>query len=206
MNKADFFRTVRLRLGNLNQPQVDGIETILQTTEGQPLSWRAYMLATAWHETAATMQPIRERGGEAYFTKLYDVAGDRPKICIQYGNTCAGDGPRFCGRGYVQLTWKSNYAKADAELAEVGLIQAGDLLETPDIAMQPNLAALIMLRGMVEGWFTGKRLSTYLPTKGVATADQYRQARRIINGMDKADLIEDYAQAFERALRDGGVV
>lgn len=199
MNRAAFYKTVRLRLGPLDQPQVDGTEAILDTIDGQPLSWQAYMLATAWHETAQTMRPIKERGGEAYFTKLYDVAGDRPKVCIQYGNTCAGDGPRYCGRGYVQLTWKSNYAKASQALGV-------DLVANPDLAMDPHNAAVIMLDGMRDGWFTGKRLSTYLPAKGVATKDQYIQARRIINGLDKADLIEDYAQAFERALRDGGVV
>ena len=198
-NVAAFYKTVRLRLGPLDQGQVDGINAILAVIKGQPLSWQAYMLATAWHETAETMQPIKERGGHAYFTKLYDVAGDRPKTCIAYGNTCAGDGPKYCGRGYVQLTWKVNYAKASDKLGV-------DLVAEPDLAMMPENAAKIMLDGMTEGWFTGKRLSTYLPAKGVATKAQYVQARRIINGLDKAELIEGYAQAFERALRDGGVV
>jgi putative chitinase len=198
VNHAAFFKTVRARLGPLKQFQVDGISTILDVVKDEPLSWQAYMLATAWHETATTMQPIKERGGEAYFTEHYDVAGRRPKVCIQYGNTCAGDGPRFCGRGYVQLTWKSNYAKAGEALGV-------DLVADPDLAMDARHAAAIMLTGMKEGWFTGKRLATYLPAQGVATADAYRQARRIINGTDKADLIEDYAQVFERALRYGGV-
>jgi putative chitinase len=59
---------------------------------------------------------------------------------------------------------------------------------------------------MEEGWFTGVRLSSVLPKKGVATRKQYMDARTIINGRDKADLIEDYAQYFERGLRAGGVV
>jgi hypothetical protein len=63
-----------------------------------------------------------------------------------------------------------------------------------------------MLEGMREGWFTGKKLSTYLPDQGVATRLQYVAARKIINGTDKAELVEDYAQVFERALRDGGLV
>ncbi|WP_426261537.1 hypothetical protein [Sphingomonas sp. DC1100-1] len=205
MNRADFYKTVSLRLGPLSQSQVDGIETLLNAITGQPLSWQAYMLATAWHETAQTMQPIKERGGDAYFTRLYDVAGDRPKTCIAYGNTCAGDGPKYCGRGYVMLTWKANYARADRELAQAGIIKVGDLIANPDLAMRPDIAAFIMVRGMVEGWFSGKKLADYLPAQGVATKPQYVQARRIINILDKADLIEGYAQAFERALRDGGV-
>lgn len=199
MNRAAFYKTVRARLGPLSQSQVDGTEAILDAVAGEPLSWQAYMLATAWHETAATMHPVKEHGGEAYFTRLYDVAGDRPKVCIQYGNTCAGDGPKFCGRGYVQLTWKSNYEKA-------GKVLGIDLVAEPDQAMTPQNAAIIMLDGMKNGWFTGKKLANYLPAWGVATREQYIAARRIINGTDKADLIEDYAQAFERALRDGGVV
>lgn len=197
-NPAAFFKTVRLRLGALDQQQVDGINAILAAIAGQPLSWQAYMLATAWHETAGTMRPIKERGGDAYYTKLYDVAGNNPKRAIKMGNTCAGDGPKYCGRGYVQLTWQVNYAKAGKELG-------ADLVGNPDLAMKPDNAAKIMLHGMREGWFTGKRLSSYLPASGVATRDQYIQARRIINGLDKAEKIEGYAQAFERALRDGGV-
>lgn len=204
LNKAAFYKTVRTRLGSLDQSQVNGFEMLLAAIEVAPLSHQAYMLATAWHETAATMQPIKERGGVEYFTRLYDVAGDRPKTCIAYGNTCAGDGPKHCGRGYVMLTWKSNYARADAKLAEAGLIKPGELLANPDLAMRPDIAAFIMVRGMAEGWFSGKKLSDYLPARGVATRAQYVQARRIINILDKAELIEDYAQVFERALRDGG--
>ena len=198
MNRAAFYRTVRLRLGPLKQSQVDGFEAVLDAVEGAPLSHQAYMLATAWHETAGTMKPIKEYGGPSYFTRMYDVAGDRPKLCISMGNTCAGDGARYFGRGYVQLTWKGNYAKAGEELGV-------DLVGDPDLALRPDIAAKILRHGMDEGWFSGKRNSTYLPASGVATREQYMAARRIINGTDKADLVENYAQAFERALRDGGV-
>jgi len=205
MNKTAFYNTVRERMKGLNSHQVVGFEAVLAAIDGAPLSHQAYMLATAWHETAATMLPIKERGGEAYFTDMYDVAGKRPKTCIAYGNTCAGDGPKYCGRGYVQVTWKSNYAKLDQEAAWGGLTELGEILANPDLAMRPDIAALALRKGMDEGWFTSKRNLSYLPAKGVATKQQYIDARRIINGTDKADLIEDYAQIFERALRDAGV-
>lgn len=198
MSREAFYRAVRLRLGPLKQSQVDGIETLLEAIDGEPLSYQAYMLATAWHETAQSMRPVKEYGGEAYFTRMYDVAGDRPRTCIAYGNTCAGDGPKYCGRGYVQLTWKLNYQRATDELGH-------DFVGNPDLAMDAKHAAAIMVRGMKEGWFSGKKLSDYLPAAGVATKAQYINARRIINGTDRADLVEDYAQVFERALRDGGV-
>jgi hypothetical protein len=184
---AAFFATVRAKLGPLKQGQVDGILRILAATEGAPLSHRAYMLATPWHETDATMQPVREafRQSEAW----------RKKNLRYYP---------WYGRGDVQLTWEPNYRKADAALAKAGLINPGDLLANPDLAMRPDISAFILRHGMEGGWFTGKKLSDYLPASGVATRAQYIQARRIINILDRADLVEDYAQAFERALRDGG--
>jgi putative chitinase len=205
MDRAAFYTTVRAKLGPISKSQVAGFEAVLDAIDGAPLSHQAYMLGTPWHETGETMQPIKEKGGIAYFTRMYDVAGDRAKLCISMGNTCAGDGPRYCGRGYVQLTWKTNYQKADAALAKAGLIRAGDLMANPDLAMQPAIAAFIMVHGMRDGWFSGKKLSSYLPASGTATRDQYVDARRIINGTDRAELVEDYAQVFERALRDGGV-
>jgi len=198
VDRTAFFATVRARLGKLSTSQVAGIEAILDVIDGAPLSHQAYMLATAWHETAATMKPIKEYGGPSYFTKMYDVAGNRPQLCISMGNTCAGDGLKYFGRGYVQLTWKVNYERAGREL---GL----DLVAQPDLALEPAAAAAILCLGMTEGWFTRRKLATYLPAQGVATRLQYVNARKIINGTDKAELVEDYAQAFERALRDGGL-
>ena len=182
---------------DLDQSEVDGCNALLNAVEGAPLSWAAYMLATAYHETASTMKPIKEYGGPTYFTRMYDVTGARPKTAVKYGNTCAGDGPKYCGRGYVQLTWKNNYAKAGQECGV-------DLVANPDKAMDPAIAAKIIRAGMSQGWFTGKKLSDYLPAKGRAGAQQYRNARYIINGTDKATLIAEHAKKFEDALLAGG--
>jgi hypothetical protein len=187
LDKASFFATVRGKLGPLKTAQVSGIETVLAAANGLPLAWAAYMLATAWHETNKTMQPVRE---------AYWMSEDWRKAHLRYYP--------WYGRGYPQLTWRENYAKADDELAKAGLIAPGELLANPELAMRPDIAAFIMRRGMVEGWFTGVTLAATLPASGVATRKNYMDARTIINGRDKADLIEDYAQAFERALRDGG--
>lgn len=181
---AKFFTTVRAptRCGPLKASQVDGFNAILEAAEAAPLSHTAYMLATAWHETARTMQPVRE---------AYWLSEQWRKKNLRYWP--------WYGRGYVQLTWEENYARADKEL-HLG----GALLDDADLAMRPDIAAKIMRRGMDEGWFTGVSLGAILPMQGVATRKQYMDARTIINGRDKADLIEDYAQWFERALRDGG--
>lgn len=187
MNKDAFYATVTAKLGRLSDMQKQGFETVLAACAGAPLAHAAYMLATPWHETAKTMQPVRE---------AFWLPEAWRKEHLRYYP--------WYGRGYVQLTWDYNYAKADKEAAAAGLIKAGEMIANAELAMRPDIAAFIMLRGMTEGWFTGVKLSTVLPMSGVATADQYTNARTIINGHDKADLIEDYAQAFERALRDGG--
>jgi len=197
MDKAAFFAVVRQGIlgPTLAPEEVSGCEAILDAMAGTPRSWCAYALATAYHETAHTMQPISEFGGPAYFTRMYDITGQRPPMARKMGNTEPGDGPRYRGRGYVQLTWKVNYAKAGAKL---GI----DLVGHPEMAMRPDVAAKIMRDGMVEGWFTGKKLGDYLQGS-FATLVQYQGARRIINGTDKAALIAGYAMQFEAALAKG---
>lgn len=184
MNRAVFFEHLRAMFGgSLSQRQVDGVEVILAATAALPVTYRAYLLATAKHETADTMQPITEYGGRKYFDK-YDTG----KLAAALGNTPAadGDGYLYRGRGYVQITGRANYRKA-------GLALGLDLLRNPDMALQPTVAAQILVRGCVEGWFTGKKLADYLP-------GDYRGARRVVNGMDRADLIAGYARQFEIAL------
>lgn len=190
LNKAAFYKTVRARLGALNQSQVEGFEAVLAAVAGLPLSWQAYILATAWHETGATMQPVRE----AHWLS----EGWRKKNLRYYP---------YYGRGYVQTTWLRNYEWLDAASAKAGLTKPGEILANLDLAMRPDVAALALVDGMVEGRYDahGKKMRDRLPASGVATRAQYINARYLVNIQDKADLIEDYAQAFERALRDGGV-
>ena len=193
-----FFAAVRSGLlgPDLSQSEVDGCNAILAAAEGLPISFAAYMLATAYLETAHTMQPIKEYGGDAYFFRRYDPKGNRPDIAARLGNTQPGDGAKFAGRGYVQLTGRRNYAKAADKLG----IQA--LIANPDYALRSDIAAKIMRLGMIEGWFTGKRLSDYLPNE-LGNRAQFREARRIINGQDRADEIADYACQFQAALQAG---
>ena len=179
MNRTQFFNTVRKQLhqGKLNQEQVDGYEAILNELDCYNLSTqeKAYMLATAYHETKYTMQPVRE---------AYWMSEAWRKKNLRYY-------PHY-GRGYVQLTWPFNYERVDREL---GL--NGALVANLDLAMQPGIAAKIMIYGMREGWFTNKKLSDYIKN---GKAD-YVGARRIINGTDKEQLIAEYAKQLESALK-----
>jgi putative chitinase len=188
-----FFAALRAGLLGpaLSQAEVDGCNVILASCAGWPLSWTAYALATAYHETAHTMQPIVERGGEAYFTRMYDCGGLRPAVAARLGNIEPGDGSRFCGRGYVQLTGRANYLRAG-------------LVDDPDRALDASVAAQVLESGLREGWFTGRRLMDVLPLGGRATRGRFVAARRVVNGTDRAGLIADYALRFQDALLAGG--
>lgn len=176
--------------GKLSQKQVDGINAILAATKGLHPTWRAYMLATTWWETGRTMQPVRETlaaTDEAAVNRLERSwkAGRMPQVRTPYWRFDP-EGKTWLGRGYVQLTHKKNYARA---AKEIGI----DLLGVPSLAMKPEHAARILVEGSKGGWFTGRKLSDFLP-------GDYVGARRIINGTDKAHEIAALAKTFEEAL------
>jgi putative chitinase len=128
---------------------------------------------------------------------MYDITGDRPAKARELGNTNPGDGAKFCGRGYLQLTGRSNYRRATSRLRDLGYLTGDQDLEvTPDLAMQPDIAAAILFVGTREGWFTGHKLSQYF---GAGKTD-WTGARRIINGQDRAGEIGAHAKAFQTAL------
>ena len=148
----------------------------------------AYCLATFKWETAHTMQPIDERGGDAYFNRRY---GPQTSVGKMLGNTKAGDGALYHGRGYVQITGRNNYAKAKK-------LTGVDLISEPNRAKEPELAYQIAIQGMMDGWFTGKKLSNYF----IGDNADYLNARRIINGQDQAEKIADMARNYSEILRE----
>jgi len=192
MNREAFFNAVRVTLfgGRLSASQVRGMELILGATDHLPKTFTAYILATAYHETARTFAPLREAMGasDADTIRRLDRAfasGKLPWVSKPYWRPDA-DGKAWFGRGLVQLTHKANYVKAGKML---GL----DLVSDPSAAMNPFTATSILVRGSVEGWFTTKKLADFLP-------GDYVGARAVINGKDRATDIAAYALKFERAL------
>lgn len=186
-----FFAAVRDITGPLDQTQVDVVNAMLRGGVHWSLSWMAYAFATAWHE--ARLRPIHELGGPNYLSK-YDTG----PLAAALGNTpeADGDGILYAGRGLVQLTGRKNYREA-------GKMLGVDLLAKPDLALDLSNAARILVWGMEGGKFTGKGLADYLPSwRG--TLDQFKQARRIINGTDRADDIAALANRFQAALQKGG--
>lgn len=181
-NRTSFFSCFRAyhkaeRNKNLTQSQVDGLTFLLDRIE-HDATWVmpeqiAYFLATIAHETAWTFEPIKE-----YRSKTLSAA--------QKKYWPSG----FYGRGYVQLTWENNYRKAGERIGV-------DLAAKPDLALEPRVAYQIAALGMTGGWFTGKALSHYINSQ----ITDYKNARRIVNGLDKASHIAGIAQAFEKCLR-----
>lgn len=203
MDRKRFYDTLRARNSgvfgtSLSTGQVSGIEAILDEGQkrGTKLPRLAYILATSYLETAHTMQPIFERGQRAYFNK-YEPG---TKIGKMLGNTVPGDGYRFRGRGLPQLTGRRNYAVASKKLGV-------DFVAYPDRVLEPRYAIPIMFDGMEEGWFTGRDLSDFIDDFDESDEEDLREfinARRIVNGTDKAEQIGRYALTFEMALRGAG--
>ncbi len=219
MDRAKFFAAVRAPLfrGTLTSRQVAGMEAIIDEWNRRggaaPMSQLAYVLATAHHETGASFEPVAENLNYSAaglrstwpgrFTAATAAAYARNPIKIANrvyadrmgnGNEASGDGWRWRGRGFVQLTGHDNYARAAVELG------CGEILTNPDILTDPkrgqSLGAAIIVQGMIKGWFTGRTLAHYIGPK----LTDFVGARRIINGMDKADQIAGYARAFDAAL------
>lgn len=204
-----FFIGVRRNLfhGHLKQTQVDGMNAILKAWDNSvftDLRWLAYMFGTAYLETGGEMMPISERGGYDYCERMYGCGptARRPDTARRMGNVRIGDGYKYRGRGYVQMTWHDNYMHA-------GAICGVDLVGNPDLAMQPDIAAKVMFAGMTDAKiifedfsddknfsFTGRSLEDYFHG---ATADWYN-ARRIINGTSGAQAVADDAREFFAAL------
>jgi hypothetical protein len=182
IHRGYFFENIKHYLfKSFRQEQIDGLNVFLDwyDRENPPLPERyhiddrclAYILATTYHETAATMQPVVEYGGDSYL-----------KAKPYYP---------WHGRGYVQLTWEDNYKRQDKKL---GL--RGALIQDPDLALDPEIAKQVIIKGMYDGDFTGVGLGRFFTDD---LTDWYN-ARTIVNGHDRASDIAQYAEKFANAL------
>jgi predicted chitinase len=151
--------------------------------QGLSAAQLAYVFASAQHETD-NGNTMTEYGSGRKYNGRADL-----------GNTQPGDGPRFKGRGFVQLTGRANYTTYSG-------LTGQDLVGNPGLAADPQLSAFITIHGMANGVFTGRRLDRYLND---GETNFYR-ARRVVN----ADLrkngrrIAGYAQKYLDALKNCG--
>lgn len=173
----------------------------------------AYIMATGRHESAQYTAFLEFASGEAYNGNS------------QLSNVVPGDGPRYKGRGMVQLTGRGNYTKFTAKdlrtkdplysqyknvldkvLASYSsrdhssaLSRKENLLANPKY-MEQDLTSMagVMVNGMMDGLFTGASLTKYISGAGV----DYHNARRTVNGIDRASDIAASARDFERYIKD----
>ena len=191
IDKVKFYAAIRSNklFKTLSNEQVQSIDTIINAWDNSgyiDLRWLAYMFGTIYHETARTMLPIEE----------YGKGGGR-----KYGNKIKMNGQPYTkpdkiyyGRGFVQLTWYENYDL-------MGMLLGEDLLNFPEKALQTDIATKILFEGMTKGNssfgdFTGKCLEQYFND----TTEDWINARKIINGKDKAKTIANYSQKFLTCL------
>lgn len=207
IDRRFFFDNVRSALfsGALRRGQVDGLTALLDAWEERRSDldprWLAYGLATAFHETAFAMQPVRERGSDAYCEARYGIAGSNPKRAADMGNTTPGDGARYRGRGFVQLTFRNNYACMASHLSRTSGRRV-DLVGDPELACRLDYAVEILFFGLESGAFTGHGLPEFFRRDGDGRSvrEAWVGARAIVNGRDRADDIAAYGRAFLRAL------
>lgn len=193
------FKHIREKLGRLSQTQVDGINRYVDAMDpdkGITYAQAAYVLATVWHETDAKMSPIEEYGkgkGRVYGTwyknskgQLYAFKnGSRDSVYLQ------SEYPHlYYGRGDTQNTWYDNYEK----LSKVFNV---DFLQHPELLLTEEWSTKATIYSMKVGLYTGRKLSDYI----YQSKKDFVNARRIINGTDRANKIAKYAEIFEYALR-----
>ena len=175
-----------LKLDNQKQQRVVKIISELKNLNGVDnqiwLKQVSYILATIYHETAGTFLPIEEygKGQGKLYGQYFDI--DRSKY--------SGLNHLYYGRGFVQITWLSNYVRAKKEIGV-------DFVNQPELALDFDNALKITNFGMVDGWFTGKKLDSYINAQKV----DFFNARQIINGTDKALQISMYADNFKDSIQ-----
>ena len=191
MNEKSFYDSIRLSLfkGKLKQSQVDGIAAILAEWNKRQLTdlrWLAYIVATVYHETAGTMQPIEEYGRGHNRTYGYKVKYS--------GKHYSSPDEVYYGRGHTQNTWYENYEMLTKEAKKAG--HDWDFLNKPATLLQMHPSIWATFHCMLNGKYTGKKLSHYFNE----VKNDPINARRIINGTDKAELIAGYYEKILHAL------
>lgn len=209
INREFFFDQLQVSLypSGLGAAAIDGHTAILDKWESESPAaddrWLAYMLATAYHETGTKMVPVEENLRYSasrllvVFPSRFSSLAEANKFAYQpekianrvyssrlgNGNEASGDGWKFRGRGLVQITGRTNYKKFGIE-------------GTPDKALETPGALTMLFKGMEKGLYTTHKLGDYF--KG--STEDWVNARKIINGLDRAMDIAKYGRAYYAAI------
>jgi hypothetical protein len=187
INRKLFFDSYPFR--PLSESQVVSLNFLLDkfdhSVDITRLSEYAYIFATLKLETADTFAPV----AEAYWVKPESKRiAVLTKMYAGRGTIIRNGKAYWYGRGYVQNTHDYNYENLNKHTKPKGY----DIVVDPELALNPEAAWIILEAGMSKGIFTGKKLSDYFNDEH----HDFYHARKIINGMDRASLVQSYAEKF----------
>jgi len=142
--------------------------------------------------TSEQADEISSRGPEGIANSVYGGQwGER-----NLGNTEEGDGWRFRGRGFVQLTGRANYANAEAELGV-------DIVNNPDIVAERDFAADASIHYWRERVVRhGAQLDPDAATPRINSGRLHAQERRESAARWQEDLSPEIMQQLERGEID----
>lgn len=184
VDSTKFYDAYRIQFGSLSGSQVTGLNYLIDNFEQDTES--AYTNLSVWQKQISYLLA----------TTKHEVANTYTPI-TEYGSTyCANydGGCTYKGRGYVQLTHEYNYAAMSP-------IVSADLVTYPERALEPDIAYTVMSYGSFNGIFTSRKLGDYIRTGST----DYYNARRVINGTDKASLIKGYAEKFQVIMEGSSI-
>lgn len=168
------------------QLQVDSINAIMAECVRQGVKLKtqvAYIFATAYHEgndfdgkstgKIQALVPIVEKGSDTYLkSKPYWP---------------------YIGMGFVQLTWLNNYKKFQPLIKQRFGV---DIISNPKLLLRVDISAFVLVYGMINGTFTARKLSNYIHSGKT----DFPEARRVVNGTDRAEHIAGIATKFLKCI------
>jgi putative chitinase len=156
-------------------------EAALQTAAkaaGLKGSELAQFMAQTRHESW-DFGKMKEVGNQKTFAKY-----EKPRLAKQLGNKVKGDGERFKGRGFIQLTGRDNYTRASQQIF-------GDdrLVKNPDLASKLDVGAQIAL------WFWKNQVRP-----AVKDFNNTTQVVKAINADEPAKVVQQRHTKFKEYM------
>lgn len=186
MDRKAFYNALR-PVVNLTTQNVFGCEKhldyLIASKDFYTKPQASYIFATSWWESAQTMHPVKE---------AYWMSEAWRKKHLRYYP--------WYGRGLIQTTWEGNYKK-------VGDLIGVDLISNPDKLLTFECALPALFLGMEKGIYTGKDLNDFIDDvvdPDAKEVQEFINARKIVNGTDKAKEIARIGLIFEHAFTAAG--
>lgn len=158
------------QLGKIILPTKYTDEQLQAITDALNKTLEWYSINTPLRAAHFLAQVVHESGGFKYREEIASGAAYEGRKDL--GNTQPGDGKRYKGRGWIQLTGRANYNEAGTDFKQ-------PFLEKPEMVAQFPWAAL------VSGWFWNKR-----KLNALADADNIIGITKKVNGLKMKGLEE----------------